>query len=156
MTPARDDGKRPDEPPLPLVVGQLMEQVFRGIGAAARQHVSAAGFDDIRRAHDCVFRFMEPEGVRLRELADRAGMTPQSVGAHVDELEQLGYVERVADPTDRRSKLIRATPRGTATMQAAFEGLREMEREWTAALGPRRLAQMRKALEEIRRLQAGR
>jgi DNA-binding MarR family transcriptional regulator len=142
------------EPPLPFVLGELLQQVVHDIGVAARQRVHTAGFEDVRSAHDCVFRFMEPEGVRLRDLADQAGMTPQSVGVHVDELEALGYVERVPDPADRRSKLIRPTARGTAIMQAAFEGLREMEREWNEAVGPRRLAQMRDALETIRELRA--
>jgi DNA-binding MarR family transcriptional regulator len=141
-------------PPLPFVIGELLEEVVRGIGAAARRRVREAGFDDVRQAHDCVFRFMGPEGARLRDLADRAGMTPQSVGVHVDDLEQLGYVERVPDPADRRSKLIRPTARGTAIMQAAFDGLREMEREWDEAVGARRLSQVRQALEAIRELQA--
>jgi DNA-binding MarR family transcriptional regulator len=142
------------EPPLPFVLGQLLEDVLHGLGTAARQRVHAAGFEDVRSAHDCVFRFLEPEGVRLRDLADRAGMTPQSVGEHVDELERLGYVQRLPDPSDRRAKLIRPTARGAAIIAAALDGLRDIEVEWNEALGPRRLAQMRRALETIRDLQA--
>src|SRR5919107_3574729 len=102
----------PSDPPLPLVVGELLETVLKGLGTAAQGRVHAAGFPDVRSAHDCVFRFLEPGGVRLRDLADRADMTPQSIGEHVDELERLGYVERVPDPGDRRAKLIRPTARG--------------------------------------------
>jgi DNA-binding MarR family transcriptional regulator len=142
------------EPPLPFVLGQLLEDILHGLGAAARQRVRAAGFEDVRSAHDCVFHFLEPEGVRLRVLADRAGMTPQAVGEHVDELEQLGYVERVPDPGDRRAKLIRPTARGTTIIAAGLDGLRDVEREWNETVGPRRLTQMRRALETIRDLQA--
>jgi DNA-binding MarR family transcriptional regulator len=139
--------------PLPAVLEKLLEDVRQGLVATAQRRVHAAGFTEVRAAHSCVFRFLEPGGVRLRDLADRAGMTPQSVGEHVDELERVGYVERVPDPGDRRAKLIRPTARGTAAMQAAVDALRAIEREWNEALGPRRLAQMRRALEAIRELQ---
>jgi DNA-binding MarR family transcriptional regulator len=145
----------PAEPPLPLVVGELLEEIHRGLAAVAQRRVHAAGFDDVRATHDCVFHFLEPGGVRLRDLADRAGMTPQSIGEHVDDLERLGYVERVPDPGDRRAKLIRPTARGAAIMDAAMAALREIEQEWTQAVGARRLAEMRQALETIRALQAG-
>jgi DNA-binding MarR family transcriptional regulator len=139
--------------PLLFVLEELLEDVRQGLVASAQRRVRAAGFEDVRAAHKCVFRFLEPSGVRLRELADRAGMTPQSVGEHVDELERLGYVERVPDAGDRRAKLIRPTARGTAAMQAALDALGAIEREWNEALGPRRLAQLRRALEAIRDLQ---
>jgi DNA-binding MarR family transcriptional regulator len=147
-----DSKRASSEPPLPFVIGELLEEVLRNVGAEARRHVREAGFEDVRQAHDCVFRFMGPDGARLSELAERARMTPQSVGVHVDELERLGYVERVPDPADRRSKLIRPTARGAAIMQTAFDALRGLEREWTDAVGAQRLAQVRQALETIRDL----
>jgi DNA-binding MarR family transcriptional regulator len=141
--------------PLPFVVGELLQEIVQGLAAAARHSVHAAGFEDVRAVHDCVFRFLQPEGIRLRDIADRAGMSPQSVGEHVDELERLGYVERIPDPGDRRAKLIRPTPRGKAITKAALDGFRKVERDWEGALGARRLAQMRRALEAIRELQSG-
>ena len=138
------------DPPMPVVIGELLQDVLQNLGATMLRRVHAAGFDDVRSAHDCVFDFLEPGGVRLRDLADRAGKTPQAIGEHVDELERLGYIERVPDTGDRRAKLIRPTERGTAMMQAALDALREIEREWNEALGPRRLAQLRQTLESIR------
>ncbi len=41
-------------------------------------------------------------------------MSPQAMGELVDELEQLGYVVRRPDPTDRRAKLIILTKKGQA------------------------------------------
>jgi DNA-binding MarR family transcriptional regulator len=142
------------EPPLPMLLEALLEDVHRGLVASAQRRMHTAGYVDVRPAHDCVFRFLEPGGVRLRDLADRAGMTPQSILEHVDELERLGYVERALDPGDRRAKLIRPTARGTAAMQTALGALREIERSWNEAVGPRRLAQLRRALEAIRDLHA--
>lgn len=137
----------------PFALGELLQQVLHSLGSGARQGVRDAGFADVRTAHDCVFRYLRREGVRLRELADRAGMTPQSVGVHVDDLERLGYVVRVPDPADRRSKLIRPTEKGATVLEAAYMGLQRVEREWNKALGAQRLAEMRQALETIRALQ---
>jgi DNA-binding MarR family transcriptional regulator len=74
-------------------------------------------------------------------------MTPQSVGEHDDELERLGYLERVPDRSDRRAKLIRPTERGLAVIDAARRALSEIESEWSAAVGPRAVLQLRKTLE---------
>jgi DNA-binding MarR family transcriptional regulator len=75
--------------------------------AALRQTLdglAASGYDDIRPAHFTVFQHMPPEGIRLTTLADAALMTKQSMGYLVDELEGRGYVERAADPADRRAR----------------------------------------------------
>jgi hypothetical protein len=66
--------------------------------------LAAAGFNDIRQAHCTVFQYMPPCGIRLRTLAGAALMTKQSMGYLVDELEGRGYVERAADPADRRAR----------------------------------------------------
>ncbi len=68
-----------------------------------------------------MFGNIEAEGMRLTELAERAGMTKQGVGEAVTDLEGLGYAERVADPSDGRAKIIRLTARGAAAQRAAFE-----------------------------------
>jgi DNA-binding MarR family transcriptional regulator len=107
----------------------------------------------VRATHDCVFRYLDPQGTRLRELATKSQMTPQSIGEHVDELELLGYVERVPDPSDRRAKLIRPTERGLAFMAAGLDALAEIEREWSSAIGTETLVQLRDALDAVRSLQ---
>ena len=94
--------------------------------------------------------------MRLTELATLAGMTKQSVGEIVDDLVDLGYVERIPDPADSRAKLICLTeqrrtrpsasasassPRSSsagpsATAPTASTGLRELLEEIAAAEAP--------------------
>src|SRR3954452_22608254 len=64
-------------------------------------------------------------------------------------LERLGYVERVADPSDRRAKLVRATPRGGQLYAIAREVVAELEAEWTRRLGKAKMRQLRALLEEL-------
>ncbi len=59
-----------------------------------------------------VFQRIAPEGSRLTALADQAQMSKQSAGVLDDQLERLGYVRRVPDPTDGRARLIVIEPRG--------------------------------------------
>src|SRR4051812_44979785 len=77
------------------------------------------GFEGIRYRHGSVFRFIDVDGSRLTTLAERSGLTKQAIGEVVDELERLGYVERAADATDGRAKLVRLTERGTEGQAAA-------------------------------------
>jgi DNA-binding MarR family transcriptional regulator len=106
--------------------------------AALRQVVAglaAADFGDVRLAHFTVFQHIPPEGIRLTALADAALMTKQSMGYLVDDLEALGYVERVPDPTDRRAKVVRLTARGRAVEETVRKAIRQIEADWAARLG---------------------
>src|SRR5260221_11016568 len=97
--------------------------------AALRQvlaGLAAAGFGDVRPAHFTVFQHMPPEGIRLTALADAALMTKQSMGYLVDDLEALGYVERVPDADDRRAKVVRLTTRGRPVEETGRAVLRQM------------------------------
>ena len=109
-----------------------------------------SGATDIRPSHGNVMEqlsFEEP--LRLSQVAERSGITAQSAGALVDELEALGYVRRGSDPKDRRAKLIHLTPKGRRNAQRAFDIVTDIEAELRAQLGERRLVALRKTLIEL-------
>ncbi|NRG17101.1 MarR family transcriptional regulator [Rhizobiales bacterium] len=56
------------------------------------------------------------EGMRQRDLAERMGVEPMTLVGYLDQLEGKGLIERAADPSDRRCKLIRATREAEATI----------------------------------------
>lgn len=89
-------------------------------------------------------------GSRLTELAEAAQMTKQNAGFVVGQLVDHGYVERVADPSDARAKLIRITALGDRVRRLAREAESRVEAEWAAVLGERGTAQLRSALEDLR------
>ena len=92
----------------------------RRCSPSSGEELEEAGYADIRPTHGCVFRFVREDGMRLTELAALAGMTKQSVGELVDDLVDLGYVERIPDPEDRRAKLICLTERGSEAQGVGF------------------------------------
>lgn len=96
-----------------------------------------------------MFRHVRPEGSRITELAERAQITKQSMGALVDHLEACGYVERLPDPSDGRAKIVRLTARGWELDNAAREIVRQTEEEWAAQLGNDRMAQLKQTLQDL-------
>jgi DNA-binding MarR family transcriptional regulator len=62
--------------------------------------------------------------MRLGTLADRIGTTDATATRTVDALEDLGLVERVPDPLDRRGVRIAATERGRVSAGERQDRLR--------------------------------
>jgi DNA-binding MarR family transcriptional regulator len=67
----------------------------------------------------------------------------------VAHLEQLGYVERVPDPADRRAKLVRTTTKGNELYAIARDVVAEVEADWTRTLGAAKMRRLRSLLEEL-------
>lgn len=109
----------------------------------------AAGYTELRPTHACVFGTIAPEGNRLTALAERAGMTKQAVGEVVSELQQIGYVERVADPSDGRAKIIKLTERGLAAWKHGYSILDEIRERWEQRYGAERVRAMVALVQEI-------
>jgi DNA-binding MarR family transcriptional regulator len=103
----------------------------------------------LRPAHSTVFFHMEMGGIRLKRLAEKAMMTPQAMGELVDDLERMGFLRRVPDPTDRRAKLIVFTERGSAALETGFAAITDLERRLTQLLGAQRLAELHGTLQLI-------
>ena len=133
------------ERPLPALLNEVKELAI----AELHRRLAEEGHGVIREGHGCVFRFVDVEGSRLTDLADRAGLTKQAVGEVADDLERLGYVERIPDPLDRRAKIIRLTKRGWDAQEAAQRIFADIERRWAAEVGERQVRTLRRALEAI-------
>ena len=139
------DSAHTQHPPETLL--SLLDAATESVLAEFRRELEEAGYADIRPTHGCVFRFVRDDGMRLTELARLAGMTKQSVGELVDDLVDLGYVERIPDPEDRRAKLICLTDRGIEAQGVGFGLLADVEDRWAERFGATRM-KLRKLLEE--------
>jgi DNA-binding MarR family transcriptional regulator len=128
---------------------RLLDVAFDQFVEELTGRIADTPYSDIRPSHGCVFGTIEPDGSRLTDLAERAGMTKQSVGEVASELERRGYLERVPDPDDGRAKIIRLTERGHAAQALGREIIDEIEREWGERYGVEQVAALRDALEAI-------
>jgi len=126
----------------------MLGRAYSLLGFQIVDGVVGAGFPQ-KPSHSAVFAQITPAGSRLTELARGANMTPQAMGELVDELEQLGYVERRPDPTDRRAKLIVLTSRGRECIAAGIATIQGIEERIDQILGPRGHAQLRRLLNAL-------
>ena len=133
------------EIPLPgllnIAAESIREELYSRLGEA--------GYPELRPAHSCVFGTIGSEGDRLTALAERADMTKQAVGEVASELESIGYVERVPDPSDGRAKIIRLTQRGREAYELGFAFFGEIRDRWADQYGAERVDTMVELLREI-------
>ena len=94
---------------------------------AARQQVGAA--------HIQITRHLALDGMRLTDLAARAGMTKQAMGALVDQCEAWGLTQRQRDARDARAKWVSFTPLGLTWLNAFRQAVAQAEAELRLAVG---------------------
>ncbi len=135
-----------------LSTGVLMFIPYRALEDRVFAALAAAGFDDFTPAQARVMQRIGPQGTRLTELAAQAQITKQTAGFLVDQLEKAGYVRRVPDPTDKRARLVCGAEKAWAAKRVADAVVAEVEREWEAHLGKRRMKQLREALTLLREI----
>lgn len=92
---------------------------------------------------------LPPEGLRSSELAVRLRVSAQRAGQLVDELESLGYLERVPDPVDGRARLVVFAARGRRLLRDIDVIGREIAADFADAIGVKRFAQLCELLESL-------
>ena len=128
----------------------LLRTAYNVLSAAIYRAVAEAGTTDMRPAHGNAMEMLAiQDGLRLTDIAARAGMASQSMGELVDDLAAKGYVERREDPADRRAKRIYLTQKGRATAAASEVAVGQVEQKLAGLLGTRHYQQMRRDLAAI-------
>src|SRR5262245_23045553 len=139
----------PPWPPPPPLIGALIRVPAQAIHRRIIRELNADGFDDLRVPHMAVLQFPGPDGVRPGTLADRAGMSKQAMNQLLQSLEAAGYIARSAAQDDGRTRVVRFTRRGRAAYSKIADILRDIEREWTAELGPKAFAELKALLTRV-------
>jgi MarR family transcriptional regulator, transcriptional regulator for hemolysin len=83
------------------------------------------------------------------QLAKQLGVDRTVMVYLVDDLERAGLVERIPDPNDRRSRLIRATPAGRERLRETEAAISVAEAELLGALSADDQTRLRGMLREI-------
>jgi DNA-binding MarR family transcriptional regulator len=107
------------------------------LNAAALARLQAR-HPDVRYSHGFVFQQLVDGPQSVGTVAERLGVTSQAVSKTAKELEELGYVERVRDETDRRVHKLTLTERGQLALQAGRDVRAQLNEELASALGPDR------------------
>ena len=129
-----------------MLIGALLRVPAQAIHRRIIKELNAAGFDELRVPHMAVLQFPGPDGVRPGTLADRAGISKQAMNQLLRSLEGLGYIVRSDAPDEGRARIIRFTARGQAAYAKVHDILCDIEREWSAELGPKDFARLKQLL----------
>jgi len=118
-----------------LGFGSLVTDVTR----LMRKHFDrrAVRFRMTRAQWRALKRLSHNEGMRQNELAEQLEMEPIAIGRVIDRLQKAGFVERRADPADRRAWRLHLTTRAHGVVDdmelISSELLREAQRGVSAA-----------------------
>ena len=89
---------------------------------------------------------------RLADLLEREGLNPSMLSRVVGALEREGWVDRAADPADRRAARVAITPAGAALHQRLRRERSALVEDWLAGLdgaAERRLTAALPLLEDL-------
>ena len=106
-------------------------------------------YPDLREPHLQIFGNVGVDGVRLTDLAARAQLSLAAASELVNELQELGYLERRPHATDKRAKLIFPTTRGRQALQDAGDRVAEIEQHWSNLVGPDRFADTCRTMQAL-------
>ncbi len=134
-----------------MEVGDLLQAV----GLLVRRARAAASAHELSLTESAVMKRLANDGpATTAELARAESVKPQSMGATIAVLEEMGLVERKPHPTDGRQMNIQLTAKGIAVRDSA----RSAKRTWLAQaideLDERERQTLFKASDIIRRVAA--
>jgi DNA-binding MarR family transcriptional regulator len=146
---SNDDHKQTAEGFDVPAVGGLLRMVWQIHRDRMYERVVAAGYPDVTQAHFALLRFPGVDGMRPSEAAELAGLSKQSVNDLLGELERAGYLTREPHPTDGRGRIVRLTQQGERLQHTTHQISRELEADWSAEIGEKRITALKKTLGDM-------
>ncbi|TMR04277.1 winged helix-turn-helix transcriptional regulator [Actinomadura soli] len=122
---------------------------FRVIVDEVHAELAEQGHPSLRPMHGFVFQAIGPHGTTAVELGRRLGVSKQAAGKMVESLERAGYVERAADPSDARRKLVRLTARGVDFLARSARIFDRIRDDWAGRLGADRVRALEHDLRRV-------
>src|SRR5262245_59477919 len=122
----------------PVDFGILLGLAYQQFVDALNAHLREVGFADLKPSFGYVIRAVDHEPLTATHLASRLHMTPQGAAKLIDELVDRGYIQRLADQTDRRARRLMLATRGEQLLKEARAFHHAFEKQFAERYGPRR------------------
>ncbi len=110
------------------------------------REMAARGLDDLWVRHLDVIRRISLAGNTVTELAGMAGLSKQTVGPVVRELEGAGIAVVGPHPDDGRARLIRLAEAGISGMERVNDAVRELTAQYRSRMGAEGLDELEEGL----------
>ncbi len=125
---------------LPQAIGQILMLMAKDFQQRLDADLAARGIAGIGQRHRAIFLHLGQHGAsRSVDLAEAAGIRPQSMMVIIHELEDMGLLERRPDPSDSRAKLIDFTVKGRQLIEELSRSTETVWRQYRAISGEKQL-----------------
>lgn len=124
-----------------LLLGSFEAMVDEVVHALAEQ-----GHHNVSATHAFALQAIDDGADSAAKLARAMGVTRQAAAKTVEAVEGLGYIERIANPTDARGKRLQVTPRGEDMMRIGGKEFDAIRDRWAAEVGTRRIEHLQATL----------
>ncbi len=124
----------------------LLRMLFRAthaMNAEMARRLRGRGWTSFNPSFTAVLGHLDTEGTTVTSLARQTGTTRQAVSQLTQSMEKLGLLERVPNPHDGRSVMLRHTESGRRILIDALEVMTEIEAEYAAMIGGRQAAELK-------------
>ncbi len=109
----------------------------------------ALGHRQLKMSYAQVLNYLGSDGARIKDIAEIHGVSKQAISQITLEIQALGYVTRIDDPSDRRAKKIVFTPKGGSLIKDSLNTIMQIEAQWAALIGENALRAMIGHLERL-------
>ncbi|MFS8977876.1 winged helix DNA-binding protein [Cupriavidus necator] len=116
-------------------IGRLLNMAVQRFEKRVLQVMAEAGYGEFTLSQMSITRNLDAGGTRATEIARRADITKQSAGELIGQLEEIGLIERIPDPDDKRARIVQFTSAGLAWLEAFEIAIKQAEHEMREELG---------------------
>ena len=110
-----------------------------------------SGYQGLRPSFGPFLSLLWDEGQSLTVVADELAITKQACSQLANIVEEAGYVERLPNPRDRRSKVVNLTGRGRSLVREGLRLIQGVDSEYSDLLGASEFRVFTSALAGISR-----
>jgi DNA-binding MarR family transcriptional regulator len=114
-----------------------------------KEKLEAIGYNNLKLSYAAVLSRISFSGTRLVDVAEKNGMTKQAIGQLANEIEQLGYIQRIPDPFDGRAKNLVFTDLGQQLIQDSIQAVDDVEQEFAELIGEESIRQLNALITEL-------
>lgn len=107
------------------------------------------GHDRLKLSFGQVLTLIGPAGGRIQQMAATHDVSKQAISAIATELEELGYLQREADPLDARQVVLQFTARGLQLIADSVASVDQLEAEFATIIGKAALKRMHATLYKL-------
>jgi MarR family transcriptional regulator, transcriptional regulator for hemolysin len=130
--------------------GFLVTDVARLIRSEMDRRIGEAGLGLTPSESRTLVHAARAGTVRQNVLAERMGVEAMTLSASLDRLEARGLIERLADPTDRRAKLVQLTDAAGEALDRIAPLSGALRADASTGIDPRDWARLLDTLKVVR------